>query len=139
MHPRQLAAYLWVLPNTLLGLAVAPLVFFPGGRGEVVDGVLELWGTPFELLLQSFTGLAGGGAAAMTLGHVVLATDDRARRVTRAHERVHVRQYCAFGPFFLPAYFLSSLACILRREDPYYANAFEKHARREEHGEAARR
>lgn len=132
MHTSHIAAYLWALPNTLLGLGLASMAILPGGRAEIVDGVLEVWGTPYALFLQAFTGLAGGGAAAMTLGHVVLARDDHARRTTRIHERVHVRQYCLFGPFFLPAYALSSLACVFRRQDPYYANVFERHARREE-------
>jgi hypothetical protein len=41
---------------------------------------------------------------AITLGHVVLATTESALKKTRSHERVHVRQYERWGPFFIPAY-----------------------------------
>ena len=43
-------------------------------------------------------------------------------------ERVHVRQYERWGPFFLPAYFACSLAALARGRDAYRANPFEKEA-----------
>jgi len=49
---------------------------------------------------------------------------DRARE----HEHVHVRQYERWGPFFLPAYGLSSLYLKIRGQEAYYNNPFEKEA-----------
>lgn len=122
-------AYVWAFPNTLLGLLLLPLAALPGGRVQVVEGVLEVWGPPVAGWLRATTRLAGG-AAALTLGHVVLARDDRARVSTRRHERVHVAQCARWGPFFLPAYGLASLVCLLRGQNVYLDNPFEREARR---------
>ena len=45
---------------------------------------------------------------------------------TRNHEHVHVGQYMWWGPFFLPAYGLSSLICKWKGKNPYLENRFEK-------------
>jgi hypothetical protein len=55
---------------------------------------------------------------ALTLGHVILAVDAPAMQRLRAHERVHVRQYELWGPFFGPAYLLESLWQTLRGAMP---------------------
>lgn len=68
------------------------------------------------------------GASAMTLGHVVLAIDERAHEVSRQHERVHVGQCERWGPLFLPAYGFASLAAWIRGEHYYYDNRFEQEA-----------
>ena len=65
---------------------------------------------------------------AMTLGHVVLGTDAGTLDRVRVHEQVHVRQYERWGPLFLPAYLLSSLAQLLRGGRPYRDNRFEREA-----------
>ena len=39
-----------------------------------------------------------------------------------------MRQYERWGPFFIPAYLLSSLVQLLRRRDPYLDNRFEREA-----------
>jgi hypothetical protein len=65
----------------------------------------------------------------LTLGHVVLARDLPALQQTRAHERVHVRQYERWGPFFLPAYAAASLWALSRGRHPYVDNWFEREAR----------
>ncbi|MDO8964417.1 MAG: hypothetical protein Q7W30_08015 [Coriobacteriia bacterium] len=44
------------------------------------------------------------------------------------HEHVHVRQYERWGPFFLPAYAISSLVQLARGGDPYRDNRFERQA-----------
>ena len=62
----------------------------------------------------------------MTLGHVVLGRNARALEVTRAHERVHVRQYESWGPFFLPAYFLAGAYALAMGRHPYFDNRFER-------------
>ena len=70
----------------------------------------------------------GSGAAALTLGHVVWGRDGQCLVRSRAHERVHVRQYERWGPLFLPAYLLSSLLQLLRGRNPYRENHFERQA-----------
>lgn len=67
--------------------------------------------------------------SAITLGHVILGTDHATLAAVRAHEQVHVRQYERWGPFFAPAYLLSSLAQLLRGRRPYLDNRFECEAR----------
>jgi drug/metabolite transporter (DMT)-like permease len=64
----------------------------------------------------------------MTLGHVVLGRDDICLEDCGAHERVHVRQYETWGPFFLPAFLVSSILAMSRGEDPYLGNRFEREA-----------
>lgn len=127
MSPRsRLARWvrrLWAAPNSLIGLALG-LVLLPwGARAQVVDGVLEIsalrrpprrrW--PF---------------AAITLGHVVLATHAAELQRLRAHERVHVRQCERWGPFFLPAYLLAGAWQWVRGRGAYRDNPFEVEARR---------
>ena len=70
-----------------------------------------------------------GGALAMTLGHIVIGRSEHAMELTRAHERVHVRQSERWGPFFIPAYFLAGLIAILRGGNGYRDNHFESEAR----------
>lgn len=43
------------------------------------------------------------GAATITSGHIVLARTLDDLDASRSHERVHVRQYERWGPFFIPA------------------------------------
>ena len=119
--PRWLR-YLWALPTTLVGIATAVLTVVSGGRGRVVDGVLEIEGGVATWLLRRL------GAAAMTLGHVVLATDPAMHERTRRHERVHVRQVERWGPLFLPAYAVASWLAWRRGWDYYYDNRFEREA-----------
>ena len=64
-------------------------------------------------------------ASAMTLGHVVLGKDPANLDRTRAHERVHVRQYERWGIVFLPAYLLLSAWLFVRGRDGYRENPFE--------------
>jgi uncharacterized protein (DUF2062 family) len=69
------------------------------------------------------------GAAAITLGHVVLGRDQLSLDATRAHERVHVRQCEVWGPLFVPAYLVGSLVAALRGRRFYEDNPFETEAR----------
>jgi hypothetical protein len=119
--------YLWAGPTTLIGLVVA-FALLRRGHVACVDGVVEAHGPLLERALASLTPLARG-ADAMTLGHVVLGRDARALALTRAHERVHVRQYEGWGPFFLPAYFLAGAYAFARGRHPYFDNRFEREAR----------
>jgi hypothetical protein len=120
-------ARLWALPMTVLGLLALPLAWLSGGRTSVVDGVIEAHGGWITALLRRWPPFTAG-AAAMTLGHVVLAMSPRDMEECRAHERVHVRQCERWGIFFLPAYLGASLWALLRGGDPYHDNAFEREA-----------
>jgi len=117
----------WASPATLLGMALA-LPAVRGGRLTVVDGVIEAYGPWLRWVLRRF-GAIDGGVAAITFGHVVLAQDADALHWTRAHERVHVRQYERWGPFFIPAYITASAWAVLRGRHVYYDNRFEREAR----------
>jgi hypothetical protein len=96
-------------------------------HARVVDGVLEVYGPMLSWLLMHLT-LVPGGAAALALGHVVIARDRRSLEMTRAHERAHVRQCEAWGPLFVPAYLAASLWAVLRGRNFYFDNWFEVEA-----------
>jgi hypothetical protein len=115
---RRAAAYLWASPNTLLGIVIGIAL---AGRCRVVDGVVEFHG-PF--LARNLNRL-WVPAAAITLGHCVLAQSADCLNHTRAHERVHVRQYERWGPFFIPAYLGNSLWLFVSGRDAYRDNVFE--------------
>jgi hypothetical protein len=123
----RLLRYLWAAPTTAIGLLFVPLALLSGGRAQVVDGVLEVYGGLCHFFLRRCT-LLRGGASALTLGHVVLGRDRTCLHVTRRHERVHVRQAERWGPLFLPAYLVASLVAWLRGGSPYRDNVFEREA-----------
>ena len=118
-----LAAYAWASPNTLLGLLAGLAVLALGGRVRVVRGVAEFSG-----------GLPASWVAgairfhAITFGHVILGVSEAELAAARSHEHVHVRQYEAWGPFFLFAYAGSSLWQLLRGRRMYRDNFFERQA-----------
>jgi hypothetical protein len=126
MHERQLAAYVWAGPNTVVGLGLGLLMGLLGARARAVRGVLE------------FSGGALGAAIAkpalripfraITFGHVILGADAAMLDLARDHEHVHVRQYEAWGPFFLPAYVASSLWQLACGRRCYRDNWFERQA-----------
>lgn len=121
--------YAWAFPVSAVGLVVAPLARLSGGGAVVVDGVLEVHG---GLLARVLPRLAPGvRVAAITLGHVVLAVSAEALARTRAHERVHVRQFERWGLLLPVLYLASSAAAWVRGGDPYLDNHFERHAYRE--------
>jgi hypothetical protein len=128
------ARYAWALPNTVLGLMFAILALLSQGRVSLRQGVVEVHGGLVTWLLGRGPPFFGP-AQAVTLGHVVLGRSATALDRTRVHERVHVRQYERWGPFFLPAYVLCSLWCKMRGLDPYFDNRFEVEAYRISDGE----
>ncbi len=125
----KVAVYLWAAPTSALGLTFLPFLHLTGGSYQIVDGVLELHGGLVRTFLRDYT-LLPHGAAAMTLGHVVLGLDRDALDRSRDHERVHVRQCERWGPLFIPAYLLASawIALHPRVRDPYRDNPFEREA-----------
>jgi hypothetical protein len=134
-HSPSLIGYLWAAPNTALGLVCAGAARLTGGRARVVDGIVEAHGGVVAWGLRRLVPLPGG-AAALTLGHVVLGRDAAALAATRAHERVHVRQYERWGVLFLPAYAAASLWALARHRSAYRANRFEREAFARERPEA---
>ena len=124
---KRLLRYLWASPNTALGLLLVPVAWLSGGTVRRVQGVVEVQGRAVAWLLQHGVPLAGG-AAALTLGHVVLGRDVGTLDRCRAHEHVHVRQYERWGPLFIPAYLGASLLAAARGRHPYFDNAFEREA-----------
>lgn len=122
----RLLAYAWASPNTLLGLLLGLVASGLGARMRLHSGVAEFSGGLPGRLIEGLP--AGLRYSAITFGHVVLATSEQAQRAVRAHERAHVRQYEQWGPFFLPAYLLSSAWQLARGRCPYRDNAFEREA-----------
>jgi len=116
--PLRYLGYLWAAPNTLFGIAVGLLL---GGRFSLVDGVVEIHGPRVAKVLARML----VPALALTMGHVVFGRNEGVLDVTRRHERVHVRQYAIWGPFFLPAYLGISLALYAIGRDGYRSNPFE--------------
>jgi hypothetical protein len=113
----------WALPWTLLGLAVGLAALLTGGGGRRVGRVLEFHGGILQRLLRRVP--IAGGAAAMTLGHCVIARTQADLDRSRRHELVHVAQYERWGPLFVPAYLASSAWLWFRGRDPYLDNPFE--------------
>lgn len=113
--------YTWALPNTLIGVCFAPLAVLSGGGVRFERGAMEVHGGFARWFLRKLA----NGAGAMTLGHVILGQDRAMLDHTRNHEHVHVGQYMRWGPFFLPAYALSSFLCWRRGVCPYRQNRFE--------------
>jgi len=122
-----LADCIWASPNSLIGLVFLPIARFRDGGFEIVDGVLELHGPLIAWILRHCVPIRGG-AAAVTLGHVVLGRDRHSLSVTRTHERVHVRQYERWGPAFIPAYLLAATWGLATRAGVYHGNVFERAA-----------
>lgn len=130
-HLLRIPVYLWALPTSVVGLSFLLPTLLTGGRAQFVDGVLELHGGVTTWFLDRVAGwFLPGGAAAMTLGHVVLGQSMAMLSESRSHERVHVRQCERWGPFFLPAYGLASLTAFCRGHDAYRENRFEREAYR---------
>lgn len=117
--------YLWAAPNTLVGMLGLVLALCSGGRVRLVDGVFEVEGGLVAAILANIPFLEGG-AAALTLGHVVMGQTRAFNEMLRAHERVHVEQYECWGPLFLPAYFASSAWAFATGRDFYRDNYFER-------------
>jgi hypothetical protein len=123
-----LVRYLWASPNTLIGLLFVPTAMLQRGRMQVIDGVLEAQSPYIAAILRHCVPIPGG-ASAITFGHVVLARDSRSLDTTRAHERVHVRQYEIWGPAFIPAYLIAGLWALMNGTGSYTGNYFERQAR----------
>jgi hypothetical protein len=111
-HPiRRIWRYAWALPNTAIGLLIGTAMLVLGGRGRVASGAIEFSGGLLARLMAAQPGPMR--FCAITFGHVIIGLDECELDRVRAHEHVHVRQCERWGPFFLPAYLLSSLWQVL--------------------------
>lgn len=119
--------YLWAFPATCVGYAVGMVGLLSGGTCRRRGWIVEFHGGGVAWLLQHVPGL-DAGAAAMTLGHCILAQSPADLDGCYDHERVHVRQYERWGPFFIPAYLACSFWLWLRGRDHYLDNPFEREA-----------
>ncbi len=121
---RKLLLVLWASPNSFIGLMVGGVGLLSGGRVRYRDGCLEFWGGGVAWILKKFP----VRPVAMALGHVILGLDTLVLNRAGYHERVHVRQYERWGPFFLPAYGLCSLWMWRKGLNAYLDNPFEVEA-----------
>ena len=123
---RFLLGVLWAAPYTALGLLVGGLGLCFGGRVRVRGRAIEI----YDGGIKSFLYLLPSGqfTLALTLGHTILGQTDASLDISRKHEAVHVAQYERWGPFFLPAYFLSSLFMWMTGRRFYRDNPFEREA-----------
>jgi hypothetical protein len=124
----RLVAYVWAMPLTLIGLLLASFALGGGGI-RIVAGVIEAHGPLLRWGLRYLIPIPGG-AAAITIGHVVLGRDANALEWSRSHERVHVGQYEHWGLLFIPAYLAASAWQFARGRHFYFDNCFEREARR---------
>ena len=118
-------AYVWASPTTLVGVTAGFLTLCSGGRVQLRRGALEFHGGFSEWFLRRCA-----GAAAMTLGHVIIGRDPFCLDSCRDHEQAHVRQAERWGPGFIPAYLLASGWAWARGQHYYLDNWFERDARR---------
>ena len=135
MTIRRAVGYAAALPVSAAAAAMLPLVALTGGRVRIRAGVVEASGGILGPLLRR--GNPWFSITAITLGHVVLAVDDGALASTRAHERIHVRQYERFGALFPLLYLAASLRAIAAGGRAYGDNTFEKEACNRSAGPAA--
>jgi hypothetical protein len=123
----KIGRYLWASPWTLAGLALGLVAMLAGARSRRVHGTLEISGGRLLAGWPRLPRCVGFGA--LTLGHVILATDPATAADLRAHERVHVRQYEAWGLLFVPAYVAAGVWQWARGRHPHQDNPFERTAR----------
>jgi hypothetical protein len=99
--------FVWTSPNTLLGLVLGALTF----QAPRLEGALIV----FDRVPRGLTWLMPRfGRSAMTVGFVILSSVRVEGRLL-THERHHVRQYMAWGPLFIPVYFLLAIPFGYRR------------------------
>ena len=121
------ARLFWASPNTLLGLLGIALWWAAGAQVRWVSGAFE---ATLPASRRERPRRRHLPFTVITLGHVVLGTNRDEMERWRSHERVHVKQYERWGPWFLPAYLLASGWQWCCRRDAYWDNPFEVEARR---------
>ena len=99
--------FIWTSPNTLIGLLAGLLTF---QRPSVRAGLLLFDRTPRGLTWL----MLRADRVAVTIGFVIVSARPVEGQLL-AHERHHVRQYCAWGPLFIPVYLLLAIPYGYRR------------------------
>ena len=113
----------WASPYTALGLLIGGGGLCFGARVQVRGRAIEFYGGGVKWFIDHLP--QGQFTVAMTLGHTILAPTEAALDIARKHETVHVLQYERWGPFMLPAYFLSSAYMWMTGRRFYRDNPFE--------------
>ena len=116
----------WAAPNTAFGLVAGLAMLAAGGRVRVVRRTFEFSGGLLPLALKRLP--PSCHFSAITLGHVILGVNSQLLDTLRDHEQVHVAQYGRWGPFFIPAYLLSSAWQMCCGRCAYRDNYFERQA-----------
>ncbi len=122
----KMSRLLWASPCSLLGFLLCLMARPSGARMRWADGAWECC-LPDDALAAKWLE-CHQPFAAITLGHVIFALRAQDLAKWHAHERVHVRQYEAWGPLMLLAYPAASAWAWLHRHDIYGDNFFERQA-----------
>lgn len=125
---RKCFGIIWALPYTTLGASIGLLGMLGGGKARYREGCLEFHGGGTRWFVRHLP--LGESTVAITFGHVVLGQTASGLVDSGAHERVHVRQYECWGPFFGPAYLLASAWMWILGKNAYRDNPFEVQAYR---------
>lgn len=126
MKLTRILGFIWASPYTLLGLLIGSIGLVFGGRARVAGRAIEFYDGGTKWFLHRLPN--GQFILALTLGNVVLGQTDASLVISRKHEAVHIAQYERWGPFMLPAYFLSSIFVYLAGKRFYWDNPFEREA-----------
>jgi hypothetical protein len=121
-----IAGIIWASPYTLRGLLIGAIGLLFGGRVRVIGRGIEFYDGGVKWFVHRLPG--GQFTLALTLGHVILGQTDASLDISRKHEAVHIAQYERWGPFMIPAYFLSSFLVYLAGKRFYRDNPFEREA-----------
>lgn len=122
----RLAGFAWASPYTLLGLTIGLIGLLFGGRVRVAGRAIEFYDGGIKWFVHQLPN--GQFILALTLGHVILGQTDASLEISRKHEAVHIKQYERWGPFMLPAYYISSIFVYLKGRRFYRDNPFEREA-----------
>lgn len=130
---RKIFAILWASPYSIVGLTIGFIGVLFGGRFRIVGPAIEFYDGGIKWFVHRLP--HGQFTLALTLGHVILGQTDASLVVSRKHEAVHVAQYERWGPFMVPAYFLSSCYVYFAGKRFYRDNPFEREAYDHDGGE----
>ncbi|HVE90141.1 MAG TPA: signal peptide prediction [Burkholderiaceae bacterium] len=120
---------IWAAPCSAVGLLLGLGVFALGGSARRVDGTLEF--AYRQSLAQCGRHTSLFPYRAITFGHVIVAVTEAELVRYREHERVHVRQYARWGPFFPVAYVATAVWQLFNGRRAYWDNYFEVQARKD--------
>jgi hypothetical protein len=94
--------FIWTSPNTLLGLILGAFTFHVP---RLADGALIFDRAPPRGLAAL---MPHANRTTMTVGFVIISSRPVAGRLL-AHEQHHIKQFCAWGPLFIPVYLIVAI------------------------------